>query len=75
MNDDSIAMLLIERVIGQRGYRSCYDTVSLMPGVEPVAEFGSPVDFINLMLPDNTCKRTFEHDPKSEAVVVPGLFE
>jgi hypothetical protein len=73
MQDDAIAALLGEGVIGEAGSGSRDDTVAPVQRIQPVAEFGFPVQPVDLMLPEDAGKNAVANDAERETVVVRGL--
>ena len=73
MQDDTIAALIVEGVIGETGSGSCDDAAAPVLGIQPVADLGFPVQRVDMMLSEDAGKNALTDDAERETVVVGGL--
>jgi len=73
VQDDTIAVLIGEGVIGETGSGSCHDTAAPVLRIQPVAKLRFPVQRVDMMLPEDAGKNAVTDDAERETVVVCGL--
>src|SRR5262249_3871046 len=75
MKDDAVTILFPEGVVRNLRDCSCYDTMTLVAGIDPVSEFGPPVHPVDVVLADDAGEGAAGHNSEGQAVVVARLFQ
>ena len=75
MKDHAVTILFPEGIVRNPRDCSCYDTLTLVAGIDPVSEFGSPVHPIDVVLADHAGEGASGHNSEGQAVVVACLFQ
>ena len=75
VQNDSVAALLPESVMREAGRGSCHDSTALVGSIEPIAQFGSSIHGVEVVLADDAGQYTIIDNDKGEATVISGLFE
>ena len=74
LQDDAIAVLFAKRVVREARCRSRHNASALMLEIDPVADFRSAVERVDVMLSNDAGKPAIAHDDQSEPIIVFGLF-
>src|SRR5947207_10565064 len=72
MQNHTVAVLVGEREVGQAGGGFGHDAAALMRRAEPVADLGPAIQWIDIVLADDTGENALADDSKRESIVIFG---